>query len=111
VHAVALKSVTIWNQRSESSAGHGYWLAPVNSNGVSTSANTMLIFCGWTLGVSTLRSRSVPSTSPIAAPTNDPSNSTAAVSGSAERVNGTSPSTSQPLGNMSVAAIRALKVP
>ena len=53
-YVIGLHAVTIWNHRRRDSDGHGYWLHPVNSSGVNTSENTMLIRCGTTSVPSTL---------------------------------------------------------
>ena len=89
---------TTWNQRSESSDCHGNWVDPVNSNGVRTTANTMLIRFGVT---------NVPSVIPMAAPTSEPSTRKTISTGASDHVTGSEPSTHQLIGNITAAATSA----
>src|SRR6266536_2076299 len=92
---IGLNSVTTWNQRRCVSDGHGYWTQPVNSSGVSTSANVMLIRLGAT---------AVPSSSPMPEPASAPStiNPTRIQARSARSESG--PMIQRPIGNMSAPA-------
>src|SRR6266536_1436438 len=92
---IGLNSVTTWNQRRCVSDGHGYWTQPVNSSGVSTSANVMLIRLGAT---------AVPSSRPMPEPASAPStmNPTRIQARSARSESG--PMIQRPIGNMSAPA-------
>src|SRR6266511_4472530 len=92
---IGLNSVTTWNQRSSVSDGHGYWTQPVNSSGVSTTANMVLIRFGGT---------AVPSSMPMPEPASAPSTmkTTSIQARSARSDSG--PMIQRPMGNISAPA-------
>src|ERR1700730_15784602 len=93
---MGLRAETTWNQRMFESDGHGYWLDPVNNNGVVTRANVRLIRLGET---------KVPSTRPMAAPMRAPTTVITDTPTAAPAVHGMDPSSQSPIGNMTAAAI------